>query len=57
MSTIRTFIRLTGMRRKEGLLRSARWAAGLLWRGQKTSRRRAHAERRAEGECAARQRL
>ena len=37
MSTIRTLIRLTGMRRKEGLVRSARWAAGLLWRDHQAS--------------------
>ncbi len=33
MSTITSFINLTVMRRDSiGLLRSARWAAGLVWR-------------------------
>lgn len=39
MSTIRTFIRLTGMRRKEGLVLSARWAAGLIWNSHLSSAR------------------
>lgn len=32
MTRIRTFINLTRMRRNTGLLRSARWAAGLVFR-------------------------
>ena len=40
MSTVCTFIRLTGMRRRAGgsTLVSLRWATGLLWRSHKTTR-------------------
>ncbi len=41
MSMLRTFIRLTGMRRKEGLVLSARWAAGLIWNSYQSSARQA----------------
>ena len=43
MSTLRTFIRLTGMRHKEGLVLSARWAATLIWNSRQSSAR--HAKR------------
>ena len=41
MSTVRTFIRLAGMRRRAGgsALVSLRWASGLLWRNHQTTRR------------------
>ncbi|QIL81005.1 hypothetical protein G7047_14700 [Diaphorobacter sp. HDW4A] len=39
-----TFLRLVGMRRKEGLVRSARWAAGLMWRSHQNTRLRSHIE-------------
>lgn len=39
MSTVRIFLRLAAMRRKEGVVLSARWAAGLMWRSHRSSRR------------------
>jgi len=40
MSTVCSFIRLTGMQRRAGgsTLGSLRWATGLLWRSHKTIR-------------------
>jgi len=56
MSTVRTFLRLAAMRRKEGVFLSARWAAGLMWRNVRNDHR-TRLDRRAEVERAARQRL
>lgn len=47
MNTVRTFIRLAGMRRRAGgsTLVSLRWATGLLWRSQRAGTRREPIER------------
>lgn len=42
VSTLFTFYNLVCMRRKEGLLLSARWAASLLWNSRRTVYRRSH---------------
>lgn len=59
MNQIACLFRLAAMRRRAGagVLPSAAWAAGLLWRNYRTSQRRQHIERRAQVEQAARQRL
>lgn len=45
MYTLVTFYNLVAMRRKEGLLFSARWAASLLWNSRRAAHRRSHLKR------------
>lgn len=59
MNQAACLFRLVAMRRRAGgsLSQSMAWALGLLWRNHLASKRRQPAERRAEVERAARQRL
>ncbi|XJC74486.1 hypothetical protein ACHFCA_29170 [Delftia tsuruhatensis] len=58
-SKLACLFRLVAMRRRAGatLPQAVNWALGLLWRNHLASKRRQPAERRAEVERAARQRL
>jgi len=56
MNYLASFIRLIALRRRAGagLGASLRWAAGVLLRDYRASKRRRHIKRRAEAERAAR---
>ena len=59
MNQFTCFIRLTAMRRRAGAswIKSARWAAGLLWRSHRGQKARAAREHREAVERAGHQAL